>query len=143
VDIQKFTCSIQAQTIVSILVGTEYSYRKVPHVDLKTGERRELTIGDYFSQLLDDIVTRIVSNPLILYDIKYAEKEIFAIDNRMFENSRAIRGFIHEIIQAKKSAADPEANDLVSLILQEPSYQDLEEITDDVLILFFAGSKTI
>lgn len=86
---------------------------------------------------------RIMNNPLIATNPKkYTNTYYLKVDKRMLENSKVVRGFVGEIIEERKRLADPDADDLVSLILQDPSYQEVEEIIDDVLILFLAGSKT-
>jgi len=67
-------------------------------------------------------MTRFINNPLIMMNPKYAAKEIFTVDKRFFENTRIIRGYIRDIIEDRQAKADSGANDLVSLILQDPSY---------------------
>ena len=118
VDIQKFTNTLQATAILSIIVGLEYSYRTLPHVCLKTGKRTEMSLGDYFNQIIEDIMYRIMTNPLIMMNPKkYIDKEYLTVDKRMFENSRILRGFVREIVEERKRRANPDADDLVSLIL--------------------------
>ena len=124
-------------------MGPEYCYRTLPHVCLRTGERTEKSLGDYFNQMIEDMMYRILNNPLISINArKYINREIFEVDKRMFENCRVLRGFVGEIVEDRKRRTDLDADDLVSLILEDPSYQEVEEIIDDVLILFMAGSKT-
>ena len=47
------------------------------------------------------------------------------------------------IIDEKKVKNDPDANDVVSLLLGDPSYQETSDLIDDVIVMFFAGSKTV
>lgn len=122
VDIQKMTNFIQAKTMVSLLVGLEYSEKYLKHVNLKTGEETQILLCEFFDILLEDMMKRIMGNPLILLNPDYAEKEMTKVDSRYFENSRTIRGFLEDIIADKKRQADPEASDVISLILQDPSY---------------------
>ena len=61
---------------------------------------------------------RIMSNPLIATNPKkYINTYYFKVDKRMLENSKVVRGFVREIIEDRKREADPDAEDLVSLIL--------------------------
>jgi len=72
-----------------------------------------------------------------------ANKEIFAVDKRHFENVRAIRGFITKIINDRKAAKDENAADIITLLLQDSNYQNAADIIDDIITMFFAGAKTI
>ena len=55
---------------------------------------------------------------------KYVNKDYFTVDKRMCENCRVLRGFVKEIVEDRKNGANPDADDLVSLILKDPSYQE-------------------
>lgn len=72
-----------------------------------------------------------------------SQRELMAVDTRFFANAHNIRKFMREIVDEMKQQNDPNATDLVSLLLQEESYQDTEEIIDDLFVMFFAGSKTV
>ena len=103
-----------------------------------------MTLGDYMDAIIEDQMSRLTKNPLLkINPAKYAEKEIFAVDTRFFANVRELRGFIKKIIEAKKEQKDNEAGDIVALLLQDSSYQNEEDIIDDMLLMFIAGSKTI
>lgn len=47
VCIYKFTCKVQAHIIVSQLVGSEYCFKPIVHINLDTGEEEVLTIADF------------------------------------------------------------------------------------------------
>ena len=48
---------------------------------------------------------------------KYVNKDYFTVDKRMCENCRVLRGFVKEIVEDRKKGANPDADDLLSLIL--------------------------
>ena len=50
---------------------------------------------------------------------------------------------MRNIIEAKKKEKDDSATDFVSLLIQNEQYQNTEDIIDDLIIMFFAGSKTV
>jgi len=58
VCINKFTSQVQANIIVSQLVGSKYCFRKLMHTDLETGKEEEITIGQFCDQLFPDLMTR-------------------------------------------------------------------------------------
>ena len=143
VDINQFTSKVQAHIIVSQLVGAQYCFKKLPHIGLQDGKEEQITVGVFMDRILNDIIYRMTSNPLISMHESFAEKEIFAFDTRYVANARTIRNYIRSIIEDKKKLNDPEACDIVSLLLADENYKNIEEIIDDVLVLFIAGSKTV
>ena len=59
-----------------------------------------------------------MNNPLIATNPKkYTNTYYLTVDKRLLENSKVVRGFVGEIIEERKKLADPDADDLVSLIL--------------------------
>ena len=88
-------------------------------------------------------MVRIIGNPLIMMNPSFMDKDILTVDHRFFANCRELRGLIGRIVEDKRKLMDPEAGDVVSLLLQDPDYQNTEEIIDDVLVMFIAGSKTV
>jgi len=143
VDINKFTSKVQAHIIVSQLVGKEYCFKKLEYTNLDTGEAKFITIGEFMDVLIDDSIKRITQNPLIAMSEFFAEKEIFTIDTRFIKNARSLRGFMTQIINDKRKLNDPEACDIISLLLGDENYQNTDELIDDVLVMFIAGSKTV
>ena len=67
------------------------------------------------------------------------------VDKYYFANCFAIRGLLKQIIEAKRKLkiSFEDASDIVSLLLLEESYTNDDEIIDDILILFLAGSATV
>ena len=144
IELVSTVSKVQAHIITSILVGVKYSFMKIPHTDLDTGKVTQKTLGDYMDAIIEDQMSRLTKNPLLkINPAKFAEKEIFAVDTRFFSNVRELRAFIKKIIEAKKEQKDGNAADIVSLLLQDSSYQNEEDIIDDMLLMFIAGSKTI
>jgi len=109
-----FTSTVQSNIIVSILVGSKWSFNEIPYLDLSTGEKSMKDVSAYMDKMLTDTMARFTTNP---FAVAYPEMEVFAIDKRNAENCRQIRGFFGKIINEKKTAADPNAQDIVSLLL--------------------------
>ena len=146
VDINTFTRRVQANIIVSQLIGHEYcTGHKIPYVNLKTGEKSEHTIAGALETVVEDIMHRLTNNVLMNISTYFVDKEIFTVDKRFFANSYAIRGLLKQVIQTKRklNISQEDASDIVSLLLHEESYASDDEIIDDLIILFIAGSATV
>lgn len=143
VCINKFTSKVQAHIIVSQLVGSEYCFKPLVHIDLTTGEEEKLTISDFMDCIMKDMIARVSTNPFISINTAFAEKELFTVDTRFFANAKVLRDFIRNIIDERKANNDPEAFDIISLLLQDENYQNPDDIIDDILVMFIAGSKTV
>ena len=140
------TRRLQAVIIVSQLIGSEYCFsNKVPYIDLKTGETTQKSVSEIFELLLDDITSRLMTNPFIQMSSYFNEKELFAVDSRYFANCKSLRGLLQSAIEKKKqlNAKVDDATDIVSLLIHEESYKDDADIVDDLIVLFIAGSATI
>ena len=122
VDINSFTSKVQAHIIVSQLVGAEYCFKKITHIGLEDGKEEQITVGVFMDRILNDIIYRMLNNPLISMHESFAEKEIFSFDTHYVANARTIRNYIRSIIEDKKKLNDPEACDIVSLLLADDSY---------------------
>ena len=131
---------VQAHIIVSIMVGAGHSHKLIPYQNLTTGVEEMVTAGAVMDQVLPDLMTRFMSNPLVLMFPWLMDKQLTAMDMRYFTNCKNLRGFIRDIIVEKKNNKDSEAGDVISLILEDPNYQNEEDIIDDVIIMFLAGS---
>jgi len=144
-DINLFTRKVQSNIIVSQLVGSEYLKPKLSYRDLSTGEESRLDVGQHLGRMIDDIMVRLTGNPLLAVNSEYfAEKEIFAVDKHFIHNVRVMREFLRQVVTDKKKLADPDASDMVSLLLKEEvSYSDAEQIVDDLIVLFIAGQATV
>ena len=102
VDLNKFTSKVQANIIVSILVGQEYCYKEIDHVDLATGELTKQTVAEAMNSMFEDFMTRISTSPEASF---CPESEFFAIDKRFAENCRSTRAYFSSIIDDKKRQA--------------------------------------
>lgn len=95
--------------------------------------------------VVEDIIYRLTNNVLMNISTYFVDKEIFTVDKRFFANSYAIRGLLKQVIQTKRklNISQEDASDIVSLLLHEESYASDDEIIDDLIILFIAGSATV
>lgn len=68
---------------------------------------------------MDDIMTRMTTNPLPYFHDSFFEKEVFAIDKYYLANVRVIRGYFENIIADKKEQlkAGEKSCDIVTLLL--------------------------
>ena len=76
---------------------------------------------------------------------KNFEKQFFAVDRHFHFNCLQLRECVRQIIEDRKKASDTAnfGGDIISLLLQDESYQDTEAIIDDIIVMFIAGSKTV
>ena len=143
VELNSFTSNVQAHIIVSIMAGVGHSHKLLPYQNLNTGEEEMLTAGTVMDRIVPDIMNRIMSNPLLVMIPSLMDREWTAKDRRFFANCKHLRGFIRDIVVEKKNSKDAEAGDVISLILEDLNYQDEDDIIDDVIIMFLAGSQTV
>ena len=115
----------------------------MPYKDLNTGEITQVTIGEFMDKILPDSMARIKKNPLIMINVNFMAKKIFKVDHYYHDNIMQMRNFMRNIIEARKKEKDDSATDFVSLLIQNEQYQNTEDIIDDLIIMFFAGSKTV
>ena len=143
VVLEKFTSMVQSHLIMSILVGQEYSFRTLKHQNVVTGEVREITLGDFMDLIFKDVIARIAKNPLIITKIVTLETEMLPSDRRYVKNCLALRNFVAQIIDEKKASKLTDPSDFLALLLQDESYQEREDVIDDIIILFLAGAETV
>ena len=78
---------------------------------------------------------------------KNFEKQFFAVDRHFHFNCLQLRECVRQIIEDRKNTKKDDTNDfggdVISLLLQDESYQDTEAIIDDIIVMFLAGSKTV
>mmetsp|Transcript_17415 Transcript_17415/g.22018 ORF Transcript_17415/g.22018 Transcript_17415/m.22018 type:complete len:142 (-) Transcript_17415:532-957(-) len=83
-------------------------------------------------------------NPLMAVHSYFCDAEIFAADKYYCANSRVCRDYLRKIIDdRKKQGIDADAEDVLSLLLQDENYQETEDLIDDIIFLYIAGSKTV
>ena len=138
-----YTSTVQAHIIVTLMSGPGQSFKTLEYTDLNSGESSQIPLAEFFDKLLTDIMARIMKNPLVMMHEYFADNAILSTDKYYFKNCLTIRSFIGSIIDEKKAAKNPDASDVISLILQDENYQVTEDIIDDVIVMFFAGSKTV
>ena len=138
-----YTSTVQAHIIVTLMSGPGQSFKTLEYTDLNSGESSQIPLAEFFDKLLTDIMARIMKNPLVMMHEYFADNAILSSDKYYFKNCLTIRSFIGSIIDEKKAAKNPDASDVISLILQDENYQVTEDIIDDVIVMFFAGSKTV
>ena len=121
-------------------MGPNYSYRTLSYTDLVTGEVSERNMAHFMDHIAEDMISRAGRNPILLIYPSFFGKEIFPVDTRYFTNCRNLRNFIREIIVEKKQNKD--TDDIVSLLCQDENYTP-EEVVDDMIVMFLAGTKTV
>lgn len=99
------------------MVGPGHSHKLIKYLDINTGEEKMMTLGAVMDNIMPDMMQRMMTNPFITIFPWLADKEILAVDKRFCHNCYSLRAFISDIVKEKKKNADPEAGDVVSLIL--------------------------
>lgn len=75
--------------------------------------------------------------------------QITAADKRFFTNCKYLRDYIKGIINERKKGnkgglAVGDNLDMISMLLQDDNYKNnIEDIVDDVIVMFIAGTKTV
>lgn len=131
---------MQSNIIVSIILGPGTYYDKIQHINLSTGEKEMISVPLFMSRLMDDVMKRITQSPFAAVS---PESEWLAIDKHYANNCRTLRGYFGDIIDKIKQKKDTNAQDIVSLLLQDENYQNREDIIDDIIVMYIAGSRTV
>ena len=104
-------------------------------------------LADFVENIFWDIFARIASNPLIIVNPNFFLKQMTEVDRRFFINCKTLRKFLIDVVQERKKMdlkEDDDDVDMISILVNDATYKDQEEdIVDDVLVMFIAGSKTI
>ena len=97
----KFTTKLQARIITDILVGDDYSIKRIPYEE-KDGTTGTRTLCDWLDLIEPDIIERVKKNPFIMmFGAKILDKEITKEDTRFFKNAKHLRGFINLAIKER------------------------------------------
>ena len=99
-----------------------------------------ISVPLFMSRLMDDVMKRITQSPFAAVS---PESEWLAIDKHYANNCRTLRGYFGGIIDKIKQTKDANAQDIVSLLLQDENYQNREDIIDDIIVMYIAGSRTV
>ena len=74
-------------------------------------------------------------------------KQLTEADKRFFANCKSLRNFLLQVIKERKASTPKEDDadvDMISILIEDPTYKDqVEDIVDDVIVMFIAGSKTL
>ena len=104
-------------------------------------------LADFVENIFWDIFSRIAANPLIIVNPNFFLKQMTEADRRFFINCKTLRKFLIDVVQERKKMdlkEDDDDVDMISILVNDATYKDQEEdIVDDVLVMFIAGSKTI
>ena len=71
------------------------------------------------------------------------DSEWLTVDKHYAINCRTLRQYFGNIIDNRKKEKDENAQDIVSLLLQDENYQNREDIIDDIIVMYIAGSRTV
>ena len=129
---------------MNILCGKGQSIVKLDYTkpDMKV-EKTQL--ADFVELIYWDMMERI-SSPLNLISPDLCNYQITATDKRYFKNVQVLRDHIYKMIKERQARTldDDKDVDMISILSQDPTYKDdFEGITDDVIVMFLAGSKTL
>ena len=130
---------------MNILVGKGWSTKPLKYAGVGMVEK-DVELAEFVDKIFWDILDRIKYNPLILFSPEFFLKQITEADRRFFKNCETLRGCIKEAIRERQETkGDPDEDiDMVSMLAHDDLYsKNIDDIVDDVLIMFIAGSKTI
>jgi len=130
---------------MNILCGKDQSTKELDYMGpgMKT-ERMELAI--FVEKIFWDIFERLEKNPLIIMMPELFKYQITEVDKRFFINCESLRQFLKNMIIERKQKGLTEENaiDMISILTLDETYgKQIDDMVDDVLVMFIAGSKTI
>jgi len=143
VDLVKYTQTVQAHIIMNTMCGRGESTKKLPYAGpgMVVVEKE---LADYIDTIVEDILARFSANPLIGVFPSLYLWQITEVDKRFFKNCATLRSHLREIV--KRYQANPETSNgaVIAMLAADPLYKDnVEDIIDDVIVMFIAGSKTV
>jgi len=109
------------------------------------GEKIEkMELADYMDKLFWDILDRFKANPLSTAIPSLLLYQITECDRRFFYNCGVLRSFLRDTIKKAQANPNPDAEDVVSMLAADSLYsKNIDDIVDDVIVMFIAGSKTV
>ena len=99
VDLNIYTTEVQANIIISIILGPGYAFDTLDHIDLKTGETEKMTVSKFMSIILEEIMQKVTSSPFASFNTK---SELLAIDKHFCKNYWTLREYFGAIIDSRK-----------------------------------------
>jgi cytochrome P450 len=143
VDIVFYTQQIQAHIIMNVMCGPGQSTKLLPYVAAGM-KNEEHELADYLDKLFWDLLERVKVNPLVTIIPWLMTKQITECDRRFWINCKTLRDFLRVIIEKAQTNPDPEAVDVISMLAADKLYsKNVDDIIDDVIVMFIAGSKTV
>ena len=108
----------------------------------------QVTLADAIDKTLQSFFDRIQENIPALFVPSLFLYQITSADKIFFENSINLRKFIRGIVEKRKQGiagglAVGEEKDIISILVNDDIYSNLEDVVDDVIVMFIAGTKTV
>jgi cytochrome P450 len=130
-----------------VLVGAGRSFDKLAFHHHKEGEI-QIEFADYIDKVMEQNMERL-KNPIMFLKMMFTTAAITPMDRLFAKNSKILRDYLREIIKDRMNGVTDglavEGNkDIISMLLEDEIYKDdIDDIIDDIIVMFIAGSKTV
>ena len=64
-DMNLYSSTVQAHIIVTLMTGPGHSFKTLEYTDLNSGVSSQISLAEFFDKLLNDIMIRVLKNPLV------------------------------------------------------------------------------
>ena len=128
---------------MNVMCGRGESTKLLPYVGpgMKMEERE---LADFLDKIVDDILERLSANPLVSIFPSLFFYQITEVDKRFFKNCATLRSHIRELVRQCQEHPETSSGSVISMLVADSVYKEnVEDIIDDVIVMFIAGSKTI
>lgn len=158
VDIVMFTKKLQSNIMTNILLGDKSDQITLTYKNKQSDQSQAsslVPIHQFIDQMIKDMRDRVKSNPLLAFNPKWNEKKFTKEDERFHDNCTTFRSFVKELIQKRKDkqlkglsvgteGQKDENSDMIGQLLNDSMYCDkIDDIIDDIIIMFIAGTATV
>lgn len=105
-------------------------------------------MADYIDKVLTMFLLRINENVPALLIPSLFLYPITKTDKAFFSNCGTLREAIRKVVLARKEGkagglAVGDQKDIISMLVDDENYANIEDIIDDVIVMFIAGTKTV
>lgn len=130
-----------------MLLGSGSSFLKFDYVEMD-GTTSTVEMADFIDKVLTCFIQRIQDNILITLAPWMMNYNLTKADDCFFKNCLSMRKAIKGIVEDRKNGkkgglAVGENKDIISMLLDDEVYENLEDIVDEVIVMFIAGTKTV
>ena len=146
-DLVKLTSKLQNHIITNVLLGEGESFKKLEFVH-PDGHTEMVELADFIDLVFELFTKRIQDNIFVVLAPTLFQYSITKSDAAFFTNCETMRTEIRKICQRRKDGiagglAVGEEKDIISILVWDENYTNIEDVVDDVIVMFVAGTKTV